>query len=154
MDRSALGLIETRGLVGAVEAADTAAKAAAVRLLGFERVGGGLVTLRLDGDVASVQTAVENGAEAARRVGELISSHVIPHPHEELVGLLNAAPQPLATGPNPVTVSVTDLEALPVTRLRQLARQTPGIKIKGRQISRANKQELIAALQQARQHNI
>ena len=76
----ALGLIETRGLVGVLEAADTAAKAADVQLMGIERIGGGLVSLRLSGDVAAVQAAVRAGSAAAKPVGELSSSHVIPAP--------------------------------------------------------------------------
>ena len=86
--KEALGLIETRGLVGAIEAADAMVKAAKVTLLGRERVGGGFVTVMVRGDVGAVKAAVEAGAEAARRVGELTSVHVIPRPHEEVEGIL------------------------------------------------------------------
>ena len=88
LNGEALGLIETRGLVGAIEAADAAVKAAEVRLMGYDKVGGALVTILLRGDVAAVKSAVEAGAEGARRVGELISAHVIPRPHGELETLL------------------------------------------------------------------
>ena len=84
----ALGLIETRGLVGAIEAADTMVKAANVTLLSKEEIGGGLVTVMVRGDVGAVQAAVEAGAEAAKTVGELISVHVIPRPHAEVENML------------------------------------------------------------------
>lgn len=80
----ALGMIETRGLVGAIEAADAMVKAANVELIGKEYIGGGLVTVLVKGDVGAVKAAVDAGAAAARRVGELISVHVIPRPHDEL----------------------------------------------------------------------
>ncbi len=80
----ALGLIETRGLVGMVEAADAMVKAAKVTLIGYEKVGGGLVTAIVRGDVAAVKSATDAGAAAARRVGELVSVHVIPRPHGSL----------------------------------------------------------------------
>ncbi|MBI2504272.1 MAG: BMC domain-containing protein [Candidatus Latescibacteria bacterium] len=150
MARSAIGLIETEGLVGLIEAADVAAKTADVQLLGFERIGGGLVSLRLSGDVASVQTAVQAGAAAAQRLGQVISFHVIPGPHEDLVSLLEGSNPPPAAAPVAVeaTPSLAELEAMPVTRLRQLARQCPDLSLKGRAISRAGKAELLAAFQQ------
>jgi ethanolamine utilization protein EutM len=86
--KEALGLIETRGLVAAIEAADAMVKAANVSLQNKELVGGGLVTVTVRGDVGAVKAAVEAGAEAARRVGELVSVHVIPSPHEEVESLL------------------------------------------------------------------
>jgi ethanolamine utilization protein EutM len=81
---NALGLIETRGLVGSIEAADAMVKAANVRLVGKEHVGGGLVTVMVRGDVGAVKAATDAGAAAARRVGELLSVHVIPRPHGDL----------------------------------------------------------------------
>jgi len=84
----ALGLIETRGLVGAIEAIDSMVKAANVRLLGRENIGGGLVTVMVTGDVGAVKAAVDADAAAAKRVGELISVHVIPRPHEETLKAL------------------------------------------------------------------
>lgn len=80
----ALGMIETRGLVALVEAADAAVKAAKVTLVGWEKVGSGLVTVLFRGDVASVRAATDAGAAAARRVGELVSVHVIARPHPSL----------------------------------------------------------------------
>lgn len=84
MAGEAIGLIETRGLVGSVEAADAMVKAANVTLMGQERIGGGLVTVIVQGDVGAVKAAVDAGAAAAKRVGELLSVHVIPRPHQDL----------------------------------------------------------------------
>ena len=92
MAQEALGLIETRGLVGSIEAADAMVKAANVHLVGTELVGGGLVTVMVRGDVGAVKSAVEAGGAAAKRVGELISVHVIPRPHEEVEDILPKAP--------------------------------------------------------------
>ncbi len=80
----ALGMIESRGLLPAIEAADASLKAANVTLTNVEKVGGGLVTIFLRGDVAAVKAATDAGAAAARKVGELLSVHVIPSPHEGL----------------------------------------------------------------------
>ncbi len=81
-------MVETRGLVGAVEAADAMVKAANVTLIGKELVGGGLVTVMVRGDVGAVKAAVDAGASAAKRVGELVSVHVIARPHEDVVCIL------------------------------------------------------------------
>ncbi len=81
----AIGMIETRGYVGSVEASDAMVKAASVTLVRTIQIGGGLVTVVCKGDVGSVKAAVDAGAEAAKRVGELVSSHVIPRPHPDLV---------------------------------------------------------------------
>ncbi|MDR3203774.1 MAG: BMC domain-containing protein [Deltaproteobacteria bacterium] len=83
-DSRALGLIETKGLVGAIEAADAMVKAANVTLIGKVQVGGGLVTVMVRGDVGAVKAATDAGAAAAGRVGELLSVHVIPRPHPEV----------------------------------------------------------------------
>jgi len=80
----ALGLIETRGLVASIEAADAMAKAANVKLIGYERVDAGLVTVMARGEVAAVKAAVEAGAAAARKLGEVVAAHVIPRPHENV----------------------------------------------------------------------
>ena len=85
---NALGMIETKGLVGAIEAADAMVKAANVQLVGKEQVGGGLVTVMVRGDVGAVKAAADAGAAAAERVGELISVHVIPRPHFEVDAIL------------------------------------------------------------------
>ena len=81
---NALGMVETKGLVGAIEAADAMVKAANVTLIGKEQVGAGLVTVMVRGDVGAVKAATDAGAAAAENVGELISVHVIPRPHSEL----------------------------------------------------------------------
>lgn len=88
---SALGLIETQGLVAAIEAADAMVKAADVESAGWLRVGGGLVTTMVRGDVAAVRAATEAGEAAARKVGEVVSVHVIPRPHSSVVDLLPEA---------------------------------------------------------------
>lgn len=85
---NALGMIETKGLVGAIEASDAMVKAANVTLIGKEHVGGGLVTVMIRGDVGAVKAATDAGAAAAERVGELVSVHVIPRPHGEVEMIL------------------------------------------------------------------
>ncbi len=84
----ALGMVETKGLVGSVEAADAMVKAANVKLIGKVHVGGGLVTVMVRGDVGAVKAATDAGAAAASRVGELVSVHVIPRPHEDVEYIL------------------------------------------------------------------
>lgn len=91
MSQIALGMVETRGLVGAIEAADAMVKAARVTLIGKEKVGGGYTTVMVRGEVGAVKAATDAGAAAARRVGELVSVHVIPRPHREVEQIL---PQP------------------------------------------------------------
>ena len=88
MEKQALGLVETKGLVGAIEAADAMVKAANVTLIGRENIGSGLVTVMVRGDVGAVKASVEAGSAAAKRVGELVSAHVIPRPHDEVEGIL------------------------------------------------------------------
>ena len=88
MKYDALGMIETKGLVGAIEGADAMVKAANVYLIGKVHVGGGLVTVCVRGDVGAVKAAVDAGAAAAQRVGELLSVHVIPRPHTEVESIL------------------------------------------------------------------
>ena len=84
----ALGMVETRGLVGAIEAADAMVKAANVILIGSEYVGGGYVTVMVRGDVGAVKAATDAGAAAAKRVGEVVSVHVIPRPHSDVEMIL------------------------------------------------------------------
>jgi len=88
MSGEALGLIETKGLVGAIEAADAMVKAANVYLLGYEKIGWGLVTVMVRGDVGAVKAATDAGAAAAQRVGELVAVHVIPRPHTDVENIL------------------------------------------------------------------
>jgi microcompartment protein CcmL/EutN len=171
----ALGLVETRGLVGSIEAADVMLKTANVALLGSEYVRDGLVTVEIVGEVAAVKVAVEAGASAAARVGTLLSSHVIPRPDNEIEPLLRrrpaspASPEPPAPAPKPTskpaprpapapvelvagddTEYLSHLEALSVHQLRTLARQVSGLSIQGRQISKANKSVLIQELMNQR----
>ena len=82
--KEALGLVETKGFVGMIEASDAMAKSAKVRLLGYEKVGSGLVTTLCRGEVGAVRAAVDAAAAAAQKVGELVSVHVIPRPHDDL----------------------------------------------------------------------
>jgi ethanolamine utilization protein EutM len=88
MSSEALGMIETKGLIGSVEAADAMVKAANVVLIGKEYIGAGYVTVMVRGDVGAVKAATDAGAAAARRVGELVSVHVIPRPHSEVEKIL------------------------------------------------------------------
>ena len=99
MDTNSLGMIETKGLIGAIEAADAMVKSANVQLVGKEQVGGGLVTVMVRGDVGAVKAATDAGAAAAEKVGELISVHVIARPHMEVDAILPTGrlnPQPPA----------------------------------------------------------
>ena len=88
MEKQALGMVETKGLVGSIEAADAMVKAANVHLIGKVHVGGGQVTVMVRGDVGAVKASVEAGGAAAKRVGELISVHVIPRPHDDVEAIL------------------------------------------------------------------
>lgn len=192
----ALGLIETRGLVGAIEAADAMVKTARVELIGRERVEGGLITVKIKGDVAAVKAAVDAGAAAAQRVGELVSAHVIPRPDQGTEILIHPSPtfriipgssttkatspraaqpkkprpaarsierrtppeQPQEKAPEaPPVIDAGDedtyrqqLGSLTVHQLRHYARSVSGLSIAGRQISRANRDDLIDELVRAR----
>jgi len=201
MKQQALGMIETKGLVPAIEAGDAGVKAANVTLLGYELVKGGLVMVAFTGEVAAVKASVEAGSAAAARVGQVISEHVIPRPEADLRLVFkgntqepennppvpdpqkgpksknmagkddaeepaeikaeikeeikaeepktavpeNTTPDhgPETTGENP------DLASMTVGELRKLARKTPGISIHGREISRANKEQLIEEIRRA-----
>ncbi|MBW7873585.1 MAG: BMC domain-containing protein [Ignavibacteria bacterium] len=214
----ALGLVETKGLVGAIEAADAMVKAANVRLIGRETTAPAMITVKVTGETAAVKTAVEAGAAAAARVGELISTHVIPRPDLQLEGIIGgaanapvsvkkvesggisertkggilekrpdisgkpgvrggqqpgvqASSQPerqasaqaekqttakadgqaqkpaggkqLSASGGGTSYTNTQLAGMKVTELRNLARSTEGFPIKGREISSANKEELL-----------
>ena len=143
--KPALGLIETLGFVGVTEAADAATKAAAVELSAVEQIEGGIISIRFLGDVGAVQAAVEAGVQAAQQVGTLVAHHVIPNPHEDLVDVFGLMENTGETD----EINETDLESLPVHRLRQIARETPGIAIQGREISRANRAQLLSELRKA-----
>ena len=88
MSQEALGMVETRGLVAAIEAADAMCKAANVTLVGTEKIGSGLVTIMVRGDVGAVKSAVEAGSNSASRLGELVATHVIPRPHTDVEAIL------------------------------------------------------------------
>ncbi len=133
------------GFVGVAEAADAAVKAAAVEIAFVEKVDGGLVSVQLLGDVAAVQAAVQAGATAAQRVGQLMSQHVIPNPHDDLIRAFHLEP----VGIDGSLPDDMDLETLSVTELRRLARLASGITIQGREISRANREQLIQELRRA-----
>ena len=90
MTQEALGMVETRGLTAAVEAADAMVKAADVKLIGTEKIGSGLVTVMVRGDVGAVKAATEAGSAAASRLGELVAVHVIPRPHNDVEKILPA----------------------------------------------------------------
>lgn len=140
----AFGLVETRGLVGALEAADAGTKAADVRLLGTERADAGLVTVKFLGEVAAVKAAVDAGAAAAQRVGQLVAVHVIPRPHEELGPVAEddeASDAPIARE----RLDREQLEQLKVVELRSLARRIATFPLKGRDVARAGRDELLAA---------
>jgi microcompartment protein CcmL/EutN len=142
----ALGLIETRGLVGAIEAADAGLKAAHVRLLGTEKADAGLVTVKFLGETAAVKAAVDAGAAAAGRVGQLVSVHVIPRPHDELAIVIaddesSGTPVPMKAG----GYDHAALQRAKVVDLRAMARRVPNFPIKGRDVARAGREELLAA---------
>ena len=94
--QQALGIIETSGLVGGIEAADAMVKAARVKFLGRSKVKGGLVAVMVSGDVGAVKAAVDAGAIACKRVGKLVSSHVIPRPHDDIDLMIPGDPEPAA----------------------------------------------------------
>jgi len=92
--KQALGMIETLGLVGAIEAADAMVKAARVKFLGRQKVKGGLVAVMVSGDVGAVKAAVDAGAAACQRVGKLVSAHVVPRPHDDIDPMVPAEVEP------------------------------------------------------------
>ena len=93
MAREALGMVETRGLTAAIDAADAMTKSAEVTLVGTEKIGSGLVTVMVRGDVGAVKAAVESGAAAASRLGELVAQHVIPSTHADVENILPGVPE-------------------------------------------------------------
>ena len=171
---SALGMIETKGLVAAVEAADSMVKAAKVRLIGKVHVGGGLVTVMVRGDVGAVKAATDAGAEAAARVGELISVHVIARPHEELEAILPSSEDKMSVPVKPTEPEISvkptvkaaapasrtkesgakkksvesnaDIDSMSVVQLRKFARSMKGFPIEGREISKANRATLLGLI--------
>ncbi|MCK4234796.1 BMC domain-containing protein [candidate division WOR-3 bacterium] len=136
-----LGMIETKGLTAAIESADAMTKTAEVHLLGYELSTGGYVCVKIIGEVAAVKAAVETAANRSAQIGELISVHVIPRPHIEIYSIVHATTKPASTKGEKTDIKI--LEELSVTELRKIARNTDGIEIKGREISKSNKDKLI-----------
>jgi ethanolamine utilization protein EutM len=99
MAQPALGLIETKGLVTLMEASDAMLKAANVQMIGWDKVGSGMVTAFVTGDVAAVKAAIDAGAAAAGRIGQVVGVHIIPRPHDELTGMLPKAKKGGAAAP-------------------------------------------------------
>ncbi len=130
-------MVETRGLVGAIEAADAGVKAAPVTLLGTERTDPALITVLFAGDTAAVKAAVDAAAAAAERVGELVAVHVSPRPYPGLELMSDDAD---GEGPAPGT----RLSDMKVVDLRHRARQTADFPLKGRELSVATREELLA----------
>ena len=159
--RQALGMIETKGRVGASEAADAMCKAAFVDLLGQETIGGGYTTVFVRGDVGAVKAALDAGKAAAEKVGELVSVHIIPRPHGDLASLVPAAPEPFRPAaevpdalPDPAPVprlpdGSVDYDAMSVPTLRRYARTIPGFPLRGREISLADRETLMRHLRPA-----
>lgn len=132
-------MVETRGLVAAVEAADAMVKTSRVTLLGMEKADAGLVTILIEGETAAVQAAVDAGRAAAGRVGEVVSGHVIARPADEIYAMQEADVNPSSSQP-------ADHESMTVRELRAFARTQEGLPIQGREIARANRQQLLDAL--------
>jgi microcompartment protein CcmL/EutN len=143
----ALGLIETRGLIGAIEAGDAGVKAAPVDLAPAEYAEAALVTVCFQGDVAAVKAAVDAGAAAAARVGELVSVHVIARPHEDLDLFAGDGGAPVGVQPVAPTESVAEdpgrLMSMKVVDLRRAARTVENFPLRGRMLARASRDEIL-----------
>ncbi len=165
----ALGMIETRGLVGAIEAVDAACKAAQVELVGSEKIRNGCINFKFVGEVAAIRSAMEAGAAAAQKVGNLVGIHIIPNPSAELDsyiydrGLIREQKSKKEeildedeslTEEEQITIDYSvlnedesvlsqKLEKMTVHELRRMARGIEGLSIAGREISKANKEKLI-----------
>ncbi len=148
MYERALGLVETKGLVGAIEAADAMVKAAKVKLLGTEKTIAALITVKVVGEVGAVKAAVDAGASAAARVGELVSVHVIPRPDPSTETIVYQEAYESTENTPSDKFNIKDLEKMPVRELRRLARSIPDFPIQGREISRANKKLLLEKFRQ------
>ena len=149
---NALGLVETQGLIAGIEACDAMLKAANVRLVGIEQTVPALITVKVVGETAAVRSAVDAGRAAAERVGKIVATHVIPRPADDIyeVFVERSTPRPsappipgTAAAPSP---SSDDLEDRTVKELREMARAIEDFPLRGREISRATKDELVALL--------
>jgi microcompartment protein CcmL/EutN len=161
----ALGLIETVGLVGAIEACDAAAKAADVVISAAEVIDPAHVTLKIFGELGAVQAAVDTGSRAAERVGQLLAAHVIPNPDNDLDIIMGGKYMPRSPNePSQKTRSTSSkrpdnsnfdrpefggIDNMSVTQLRQYARTIPNLAIKGREISRADRETLLQEIRSA-----
>jgi ethanolamine utilization protein EutM len=145
-------MVEARGLVGAIEAADAMVKAAKVRLLDKEKTTGGLVIIKVIGEVGAVRSAVDAGSRAAEKAGELISTHVIPRPHNEVEdlmlypGVLSLVDEAISEDITSTAKEQIKLDKMTVKELRSLARKTKEFPLSGRDISKAGKEQLIKEL--------
>jgi ethanolamine utilization protein EutM len=140
-----LGLIETRGLVGAIEASDAGVKASPVEFAGFQYADAGLVTAVFRGSVAAVKAAVDAGAAAADRVGQLVAVHVIPRPVSGLEQMFGSN-RDLAGNSGPV--APRQLAAMKVVELRKTARATPDFPLKGRVLAKSGRDEILAGFRE------
>ena len=148
--RNALGMIETRGLVATTEASDAMIKASTVLLLGKEYVGGGYSTIFCRGEVGAVKAALDAGAAAAKRVGELLTVHIIAKPDPQVDALLPTFEWVwIPPWRRTMTLANFDPEQLTVAELRKLARDLPRMELSGRDISKADKDTLVAAIRKA-----
>lgn len=147
--RRAIGLIETRGAIGTVEASDAMVKAASVLLVGKEYVGGGYSTIVCRGDVGSVKAALDAGAAAAKRVGELVSVHLIPKPDDQVEAILPPLEWMYLPPWRKGNSHRLDLEAMTVPQLRRLARSLAQVTLGGREISKASREQLLAEIKKA-----
>ncbi len=146
-----LGMIETLGLPALIAAADAAAKAADVKVVSYEGADAGIVTVYVIGDVSSVQSAVEAGAEAARRVGTLLHSHVIPRPDENVPKMLKNLLKPEVkeeVKAEPAQVPATKLQDQSINDLRKMARSYADFPLTTNEINMAKKEDLIRLLEE------
>lgn len=151
-EQAALGMIETKGDVGTIEAADAMVKAARVLLVGQECTGDGYSAVMVRGSVGAVKAAVDAGSTAAKRVGNLQSVHVIPRPHsaiEKLIPDLTMKWQPPWSDGDTTPMDMPDLESLTVSELRKVARDIQDFPLEGTEISYAKKGELMDAFRSA-----
>ena len=146
---NALGLVETQGLIAGIEACDAMLKAANVRLVGMEQTVPALITVKVVGETAAVRASVDAGAAAAERLGKVVSKHVIPRPSDDVYAVFveRSAPRPKAPPiPGSAQTSADDFEDRTVKELREMAREIDDFPLRGREISRATKDELVALL--------
>ncbi len=142
---NALGLLETRGLVAAIEGADAMVKAANVKLLAKEYSGGGLVIILISGETGAVKSAVNAGAAAAEKIGELVGTHIIPRPDTFTAEMIRQ----LIPGNAETSENSDRLESMTVNELRKIARDNPDIQLSGREISSASKETLLQLLKKS-----